>query len=135
MKGAAGRPAASGSSHRSRRTRTCRLREAALGVAALEQEALDLVGRIRGDAVLLEQVLRELPSGGSACRPDTVAVARVHLAEHQDLARAEDVGRQPVERRPVDRETQVDSACCEKPRIDEPSNVRLSSLFSRNFLS
>ncbi len=83
-----------------------RLGVAALGVASLEQEALDLVRDV-GDDVLLRQRRAERLEPGPDVAGVGAAVLVLDFAEGQHLARPEDVGRQRVEGRPVDGEAQV----------------------------
>ncbi len=80
---------------------------AALGVAAAEQEALDLVGGVAHRLVLGPQLVGVGLQPGAHVGAIRPAVALLHLAEHQHLAGAEYIRRQPVESRPVDLQAQV----------------------------
>jgi hypothetical protein len=82
------------------------LEVAALRVAPLEDEALDLVGDVR-DHVLLLQLRRQGLQPRAQVRGVGRTVLVAHVAKDEDLARPEHVGREPVEGRPVDREPQV----------------------------
>ena len=106
-----------------------RLVVVALGVAALEQEALDLVGRVARPCRPSCRARRGTASAGRACPPSYGVPSRSSTSpKTSTLPGAEDVGRQPVEGRPVDRRGAGPTpACCEKPRIELPSKVRLSA--------
>ena len=54
-----------------------------------------------------EQLVGELLQHAANVRAVGSAVLVDHLAEHQDLARSEDVGRRPVKRAPVDSQPQI----------------------------
>ena len=80
---------------------------AALGIGPFEQEAFNLVGGVERVALLLVQAFgipleHAANIGGVRC---TTLVD--DLAEDQHLARAEDVGRRPVEGAPIDAQPQI----------------------------
>ncbi len=83
-----------------------RLEVAPLGVPALEDEPFDLVRHVR-DHVLLPQLRGEGLEPRAQVAHVGGAVLVADVAEHEHLARAEHVGRQLVERGPVDLEPQV----------------------------
>ena len=80
---------------------------AALRVRPLKQEAFDFVGRVERVAVLLVQSLRV--GLENAANVGTVWRATLidHIAEHQHLARPENIGWPPIERAPVDAEAKI----------------------------
>ena len=84
-----------------------RLVIAAFGVAALEQKAFDLIRGVEGQAALVVGFAGEGLQAGAHVGGVGRAIFLEHIAEHQHLAGAKEVGRQPVERAPVNRQTQV----------------------------
>ena len=84
-----------------------RLQVAALGIRSLEEEAFDFIGGVQRVAFGLEKLLGPLLEHAT----DVGRVRRSALiddvAKDQYLARAEDIGGRPVERTPVDAQTQV----------------------------
>ena len=91
-----------------------------LGVHALEEEAFDFVGGVQGVIVLLVLILGELLQYAADVGRVRAAVLIDDFAEHQHLAGPEVIGWSPVEGGPVEA---------------DPSNVKLSQLLSRNFLT
>ena len=91
-----------------------------LGVAALEEEALDLVRGVGDRAVLREEAVGQPFQPAAHVGGVRRAVALLHLAEHQHLPGPEDVRRQPVERRPVDHEAQVRFRLLREPPDGRP---------------
>ena len=78
-----------------------------LGVDALEQEALNLVGGIQGVAVLRILLIGKLLQDAADIRRVRAAVLVDHFAEDQDLARSEHIRRRPVECAPVDTQAEI----------------------------
>ena len=89
--------------------------EMTLGIEALEEKALDLVGRVERVAVFLELLLGETLQPAADVAREGRAVAIDHVAEDEHFARAEDVGRRPIECAPVQGETQVALALRREP--------------------
>src|ERR1019366_2288565 len=81
--------------------------EAALGVAAGEQEAFNLVGCVERVALLLEKLVGVLLENAAQITGVGCSVLIDHGAENQHLAIAEHVGGHPVEGAPVDAETKI----------------------------
>ena len=99
----------------------------ALGVAPLEEEPLDLVRRVGDRAVLRVQLLGVDPAAASACRRGRACRRAPRPGRRPAPCRGRT--RRPAASRTTDQSIarrRSDSACCEKPRIDDPSNVRLS---------
>ena len=80
---------------------------AALGLRPLEQEALDFIGSVEGVAMLLVLLGGEHLQHAANVATVRFAVLVDDFAEHQHLARPEDVGRSPVEGGPVDAQTKI----------------------------
>jgi hypothetical protein len=92
--------------------------EVALGITALEEEAFDLVGCVADRAVFREARGKVLFETAAQVAFVGVAIASEDLAKDEHFARTEDIGRQPIERGPVDGQAQV--------TLGLPSKVRLS---------
>jgi hypothetical protein len=80
---------------------------APLGLLALEQEPFDLVGGVADDVVLGVQGVGVVLQPGPHVPRVGAAVLVLHQPEHQHLAGAKDIGRHPVEGRPVDDQAQI----------------------------
>ena len=77
------------------------------GIAALEQEAFDFGGDIRGDAVFGVQPFGQFFQTGTHVGTVGAAVLFADLAENEHLARTKHIRWQPVECRPINRQTQI----------------------------
>ncbi len=80
---------------------------ALLGIFTLEQEALDLGGRIQGVFLFLEQLVGVVLEHAAHIGCIRGAILVDDVAEDHHLAIAEDVSRHPVECAPVDAQAQV----------------------------
>src|SRR5205823_3287226 len=104
-----------------------------LGVYAFEEETFDFISRVQGVAVALELLLGEIFQYAANIGGVHSALLLDDIAEDHDFAGAEEIGGRPVEGgQSIPRRRSL-SFCAVKPRMDEPSKVRLSQLFSRNF--
>ena len=79
----------------------------ALGVNAIEKEALDFVGGVQSVALLLEQACAIGLQDGAEIGGVGLSVFVNHFAEDQHFSGAKDVGRPPVKSGPIDPETQI----------------------------
>src|SRR2546423_7351514 len=78
-----------------------------LCVGALEEEAFNLVSGIERVTFFLEKFLgKSLEHAANVARVRSAALVD-DFAEHQHLARTEDVGRRPVESSPIDAQPQI----------------------------
>ena len=80
---------------------------AALGIGALEQEALDFIGRVERVAFLLVQLVGEALEHAANVGGVRLPTLVDDVAEDQHLARTEDIRRPPVEGAPVDTQPQI----------------------------
>jgi len=109
-----------------------RLMITTLRVRALKQEAFNLIRGIQRVPFFLyksPEALQKAANVGSIGR----AVLVDDVTKNKNLASAKDVRRRPVKCVPANTETQVALGCAVKPRMEEPSKVRLSQLLMRNF--
>jgi hypothetical protein len=106
-----------------------------LGIAALEQEAFDLVRRVEHGAVLGEPLLgTDLSLARMSAMYSEPSFSRTSANTSTLPGPKTSDGSQYMAGQSMP-SRRSDSACCEKPRIDDPSNVRLSADLRRNFLS
>jgi len=78
-----------------------------LGVDAIEEEALNLIGGVERVSVLLKLLLGEVLEDATKIAGVVPTVLVDHLAEDEDLAGAEDVGGSPVEGAPIEGEAEI----------------------------
>src|SRR5450755_5123432 len=78
-----------------------------LGIDALEEEALTLVGGVEGVAILLIDRVGISLQDGAKVRAIGAAILVDDFTEDHYLARTEDIGGTPIEGGPVDAEAQI----------------------------
>src|SRR5579862_1699759 len=79
----------------------------ALSIEPFEEEALDFVGRVERVAFLRIAVVGKTLERSANVSGERLTFTIGNVAEHEHFAGPEDVGRTPVERAPVQRQTQI----------------------------
>src|SRR5712664_523310 len=80
---------------------------AALSVGAFEKKPLNLIGRVECVALLLIEFVCEFLQDAANIGTVRLSAFVDYIAKDQHFTRAEDIGGRPVERCPVDPQTQV----------------------------